>query len=181
MFNSYHDTAGTVQGVVGWVMVVASDACGDGDVIESGVVDSDVVVVVGGVFVDVARDARSTSQQFFREVRAARVVESASMVPVLRPPASQSWSVSGMPPALSSASETKLISGKREKPIEKKVKKGKELLVRGGKQFKNLLMPVKRIRDHMAARGRKSGGRGWFTLRGRSHPSCQRRRLRRSV
>ena len=120
MFNSYHVTAGTVQGVLGWVMVVASDACGDGDVVESGVDDSDVVVVVRGVFVDVARDARSRSQQFFREVKAARIVESASMVPVLRPSASQSWSVSGMPPALSSASETKAISGKRKKSIEKK-------------------------------------------------------------
>ena len=101
-------------------MVVASDARGDGDVVESGVDDSDVVVVVGGVFVDVARDAHSTSQQFFREVRAARIVESASMVPVLRPLASQSCSVSGMPPALSSASETKLISGKRKKQLRKK-------------------------------------------------------------
>ncbi len=137
MFNSYHDTAGTVQGVVGWVMVVASDACGDGDVIESGVVDSDVVVVVGGVFVDVARDARSTSQQFFREVRAARVVESASMVPVLRPPASQSWSVSGMPPALSSASDTKAISGKRKRQLRKKINKGKELLVRRENNLKS--------------------------------------------
>ena len=79
MFNSYHVTAGTVQGVVGGVMVVASDACGDGDVDESGVVDSDVVVVVGGVFVDVARDAHSRSQQFFKDVRAARTLESALM------------------------------------------------------------------------------------------------------
>ncbi len=112
--NYYHVAAGTGQGVVGGV--VASDACGDGDVGESVDVDSLVVVVM--VVVDVARDSRSRSQQRFRAVRAARTLESA-VIRDLPPAASQRCSVSGMPPGISSASDTWLMAGKKEALIKK--------------------------------------------------------------
>ncbi len=116
-----------MQGVVGGV--VASDACGDGDVGESVDVDSLVVVVM--VVVDVARDSRSRSQQRFRAVRAARTLESA-VIRDLPPAASQRCSVSGMPPGISSASDTWLMAGKKEALIKKalprreKKKRGKK-------------------------------------------------------
>ncbi len=118
-----------MQGVVGGV--VASDACGDGDVGESVDVDSLVVVVMVVVVVDVARDSRSRSQQRFRAVRAARTLESA-VIRDLPPAASQRCSVSGMPPGISSASDTWLMAGKKEALIKKalprreKKKRGKK-------------------------------------------------------
>ncbi len=130
-----------MQGVVGGV--VASDACGDGDVGESVDVDSLVVVVM--VVVDVARDSRSRSQQRFRAVRAARTLESA-VIRDLPPAASQRCSVSGMPPGISSASDTWLMAGKKEALIKKSTpakgekKTRKKIWLVGGrkKNIKNL-------------------------------------------
>ena len=93
--------------------MVASDACGDDDVGEPDVVDSlDVVVMV---VVDVTREAASRSQKLFRDFRAARTLESALMIPDLPPSTFQSWSVSGMPPGISSSSDTRRMAEKKKK------------------------------------------------------------------
>ncbi len=72
------------------------------------------------VVLDVARDAASRSQQLFKPFIAARTLESALMVPDLPPTTSQSWRVSGMPPGISSSSDTNLIAEKKEKTLKKK-------------------------------------------------------------
>ena len=79
----------------------------------------DVVVMV---VVDVARDAASRSQQLFRDFSAARTLESALMILDLPPSTSQSCSVSGMPPGISSSSDTRRMAEK-EKPLKKNEKK----------------------------------------------------------